>query len=62
MVGSITKITKRSLKDVFLGFITRDAHMMVAALTSLGFIGEGANTPSIEKAVALILTNIMASR
>ena len=55
MVGSITKIMKRSLKDVFLGSITRDAHMMVAALTNLGFIGEGANTQSIEKAVTLIL-------
>ncbi len=55
MVGSITKIMKRSLKDVFLGSITRDARMMVAALTKLGFIGEGANIPSIEKAVTLIL-------
>ena len=55
MVGSITKIMKRSLKDVFLGSITRDARMMVAALTKIGFIGEGAKIPSIEKAVTLIL-------
>lgn len=55
MVGSITKNMKRSLKDIFLGFITRDAHMMVTALTRLGFIGEGANPVSIEKAIALVL-------
>ena len=55
MVGSITKNMKRSLKDIFLGFITRDAHMMVTALTRLGFIGEGANPVSIEKAISLVL-------
>ncbi|WP_201367210.1 ABC1 kinase family protein [Dictyobacter formicarum] len=55
MVGSITKSMKRSLRDIFLGFITRDAHLMVAALTRLGFIGEGANPVAIEKAIALIL-------
>jgi predicted unusual protein kinase regulating ubiquinone biosynthesis (AarF/ABC1/UbiB family) len=55
MVGSITPSMKHSLKDIFLGFITRDAHMMVTALTRLGFIGEGANPVSIEKAVALVL-------
>ncbi|GCE25958.1 hypothetical protein KDA_14420 [Dictyobacter alpinus] len=55
MVGSITKGMKRSLRDIFLGFITRDAHLMVQALSRLGFIGEGANPVAIEKAIALIL-------
>ncbi|GLV57629.1 hypothetical protein KDH_44650 [Dictyobacter sp. S3.2.2.5] len=55
MVGSITKGMKRSMRDIFIGFITRDAHMMVGALARLGFIGEGANPVAIEKAIAMIL-------
>ncbi|GCF07408.1 ABC1 kinase family protein [Dictyobacter arantiisoli] len=55
MVGSITRGMKRSMRDIFLGFITRDAHAIVVALTQLGFIGAGANAVSIEKAIVLIL-------
>ncbi|GCE18145.1 ABC1 kinase family protein [Dictyobacter kobayashii] len=55
MVGTITKVMKRSLRDIFFGFITRDAHLMVGALARLGFIGDGANQVAIEKAIALIL-------
>ncbi|GER87321.1 hypothetical protein KDW_14830 [Dictyobacter vulcani] len=55
MVGSITKGMKRSIRDIFLGFIMRDAHMIVQALSRLGFIGEGANPVAIEKAITLFM-------
>ncbi len=55
MVGSITKSMKRTLRDVFLGMVTRDARLMVNALVKLGFVGEGANLSSIERAMSLLL-------
>ncbi len=45
MVGNITKNMKHSMKDLFLGFITRDSHSLANALVKLGFIGEGAIYP-----------------
>src|SRR5258708_36546777 len=39
----------------FLGFLARNSHGLVNALKRLGFIGEGANMASIERAVALML-------
>lgn len=55
MVGSITKQMKRSFNEAFLGVITRDAHKIVNAVTTLGFIGEGANVIAIERAISLLL-------
>src|SRR5260370_39539275 len=55
MVGSITKQMKRFMKDVFLAYITRDARSLVHALSELGFIDEGANLPSIERAMSLMI-------
>ncbi|MEO8971791.1 MAG: AarF/UbiB family protein [Ktedonobacteraceae bacterium] len=55
MVGSLNKNMKKSMKDVFLSFITRDSHSLVNALKRLGFIGEGANMPAIERGMSLMM-------
>ncbi len=55
MVGSINKSMKKSMKDLFLSFITRDSHTLVNALKRLGFIGEGANMNAIERGMALMM-------
>src|SRR6266581_2031995 len=55
MVGSLTKHMKRFMKDVFLAYITRDARSLVHALSQLGFIDEGANLASIERAILLMI-------
>jgi predicted unusual protein kinase regulating ubiquinone biosynthesis (AarF/ABC1/UbiB family) len=55
MVGSLTKHMKKFMKDVFLAYITRDAHSLVHALSQLGFIDEGANLDSIERAMSLMI-------
>src|SRR6266700_5360690 len=51
MVGSLTKNMKRFMKDAFLAFIARDSRLLVKALSELGFIDEGANLASIERAM-----------
>src|SRR5712692_4684259 len=43
MVGTLSKGMKKSLKDLFLSFLTRDSHALVKAMERLGFVGEGAN-------------------
>ncbi len=55
MVGRLTKHMKRSLKEIFLGFVTRNAHSIVNALVNLGFIGEGANQAAIERGLSIML-------
>lgn len=55
MVGSLNKTMKKSMKDVFLSFITRDSHALVNALKRLGFIGEGANMQAIERGMSLMM-------
>jgi predicted unusual protein kinase regulating ubiquinone biosynthesis (AarF/ABC1/UbiB family) len=55
MVGRLTKTMKKAMKDLFLSFVMRDSHTMVEALTSLGFIGEGANIELIERGLNLML-------
>ncbi len=55
MVGSLTKHMKKFMKDVFLAYITRDARSLVHALSQLGFIDEGANLVSIERAILLMI-------
>src|SRR5216684_5635647 len=55
MVGSLTNNMKRFMKDVFLAYITRDARSLVHALSELGFIDEGANLTSIERAMSLMI-------
>jgi len=55
MVGSLTKYMKKFMKDVFLAYITRDARSLVHALSQLGFIEEGANLVSIERAILLMI-------
>ncbi|HZO72116.1 MAG TPA: AarF/ABC1/UbiB kinase family protein [Ktedonobacteraceae bacterium] len=55
MVGTLTKNMKKTLKDLFLGFVMRDSRSLVNALLKLGFIGEGANLASIERALSLML-------
>lgn len=55
MVGSHTKAVKKSLREVFLAFIARDARLLVNALSKLGFIGEGANLASFEHAMTLMI-------
>lgn len=55
MVGSLTKSMKKALKDLFLGFLMRDSHALVDALSRLGFIGEGANMVAIERGMAMMM-------
>jgi len=55
MVGSLTNNMKRFMKDAFLAFIARDARSLVNALSQLGFIEEGANLASIERAMSLMI-------
>src|SRR5713101_3610153 len=55
MVGSLTQHMKRFMKDVFLAYITRDSRSLVHALSQLGFIDEGANLTSIERAMSLMI-------
>src|SRR5713101_349302 len=55
MVGSLTKHMKRFMKEVFLAYITRDSRTLVHALSQLGFIDEGANFASIERAMSLLI-------
>src|SRR5712692_9302862 len=55
MVGSLTKNMKKSMRDLFLSFVTRDSETMVQSLSSLGFIGEGANIAAIERGLELLL-------
>src|SRR5579863_513171 len=55
MVGSLSRSMKKSLKDLFLSFVTRDSHALVEALARLGFIGEGANMSAIEQGMSLML-------
>ncbi len=55
MVGTLTKTMKKALKDLFLGFVTRDSHGLVKALGRLGFIGEGANMAAIERGMELMM-------
>jgi len=55
MVGSLTKNMKRFMKDAFLAFIARDSRSLVHALSQLGFIDEGANLASIERAMSLMI-------
>ncbi|HEX6482336.1 MAG TPA: AarF/ABC1/UbiB kinase family protein, partial [Ktedonobacteraceae bacterium] len=55
MVGSLTKNMQRFMKDAFLAFIARDSRSLVQALSELGFIAEGANLASIQKAMSLLI-------
>lgn len=55
MVGTLTKTMKKSMKDLFLSFLLRDSHALVAALERLGFIGEGANVMALERGLALMM-------
>lgn len=57
MVGSISKTMKKSMKDVFLSFITRDSRALVKALGQLGFIGPDANMAAIERGMGLMMEN-----
>ena len=55
MVGSLNRVTKQGLKDLFLGFVVNNPHAMVAALNQLGFIGAGANLNAVERGVRLMM-------
>ena len=55
MVGSLSRATKQGLRELFLGFVVNNPHAMVSAFARLGFIGEGANLPAIERGVALMM-------
>ncbi len=55
MVGTLTQNMKKSLKDLFLSFVSRDSRALVKALGKLGFIGEGANMVAIERGMALMM-------
>ncbi|HEY4388244.1 MAG TPA: AarF/ABC1/UbiB kinase family protein [Ktedonobacteraceae bacterium] len=55
MVGNLSNSMKKSIRSIFLSFLTRDSHSLVQALSQLGFIGEGANMAAIERAVSIML-------
>ncbi|HTK06960.1 MAG TPA: AarF/ABC1/UbiB kinase family protein [Ktedonobacteraceae bacterium] len=55
MVGNLSNSMKKSIRSIFLSFLTRDSHSLVQALSQLGFIGEGANMTAIERAVSIML-------
>lgn len=55
MVGSLTKSMKKSLKELFLSFVSRDSRALVKALSKLGFIGEGANMAAMERGISLMM-------
>jgi predicted unusual protein kinase regulating ubiquinone biosynthesis (AarF/ABC1/UbiB family) len=55
MVGSITNAMKKAMKELFLGFLTRDSEKIVGSLSGLGFIGKGANTSALERGLSLLL-------
>jgi predicted unusual protein kinase regulating ubiquinone biosynthesis (AarF/ABC1/UbiB family) len=55
MVGRLSKSMKKDMKDLFLSFLLRDSHALVAALARLGFIGEGANMIALERGLALMM-------
>ncbi|HEX6480209.1 MAG TPA: AarF/UbiB family protein, partial [Ktedonobacteraceae bacterium] len=55
MVGSLTKNMQRFMKDAFLAFIARDSRSLVQALAELGFIADGANLASLQRAISLLI-------
>jgi predicted unusual protein kinase regulating ubiquinone biosynthesis (AarF/ABC1/UbiB family) len=55
MVGSITSAMKKSMRALFLAFLTRDSEAIVEELSNLGFIGKGANTSALERGLSLLL-------
>jgi predicted unusual protein kinase regulating ubiquinone biosynthesis (AarF/ABC1/UbiB family) len=55
MVGSVTSAMRKSMKELFLGFLTRDSETIVEELSNLGFIGKGANTSALERGLSLLL-------
>jgi predicted unusual protein kinase regulating ubiquinone biosynthesis (AarF/ABC1/UbiB family) len=55
MVGSITSAMKKSMRALFLSFLTRDSETIVEELSNLGFIGKGANTSALELGLSLLL-------
>jgi len=55
MVGSITSAMKKSMRALFLAFLTRDSEMIVEELSTLGFIGKGANRSALESGLSLLL-------
>jgi len=59
MVGNLSRTMKKSMRAIFLAFLTRDAHSLVEALAELGFIGEGANLPAIERALSIMLDHYL---
>jgi predicted unusual protein kinase regulating ubiquinone biosynthesis (AarF/ABC1/UbiB family) len=55
MVGSYTQQMRRFVKEAFLALLAHDARSFVNALEQLGFIGEGANRASLERALSLMI-------
>ncbi len=55
MVGSITNSMKKSMRALFLSFLTRNSETIVEELSNLGFIGKGANTSALERGLSLLL-------
>ena len=55
MTGTITNYTRRFLRELFLSIVTHDTRTMVQTLVKLGFIGDGANLISIERAMDMLM-------
>ncbi len=55
MLWILTTSMKKAMKDLFLNFLLRDSHALVSALSTLGFIGEGANLAALERELVLMM-------
>lgn len=57
MMGTVTASMKDGLRDCFTGVVAQNAAAIVRGLDTLGFLGEGTNHQTIERAVALMLAH-----
>jgi predicted unusual protein kinase regulating ubiquinone biosynthesis (AarF/ABC1/UbiB family) len=55
MVGSYTPQMRHLMRDAILAILARDAASLASALSRLGFIGDGADLPSLEHSLSLLL-------
>nr|BBH89387.1 hypothetical protein KTC_41380 [Thermosporothrix sp. COM3] len=55
MVGTLTSYMKKTLRDLFIALVMRNAHDIVEALFKLGFIGKGANLTTLERGITILL-------
>jgi len=55
MMGDITPVMKRSLRECFIAVVNQDARKLTASLRDLGFVGPGADMSRLGRALAVVL-------